>query len=245
MEATRQAGLNTIKVRVDDDRVSTDVSLLESAFVANFHNEQMTELEQAQALATLVDWYGSQSTATTRIGMPQASISSKLSLLKLSPELQADLTDGHRLVEHVRNLGKFDPEQQREEADRRAQQAEQRRAENDTAVTSADTSYHGVIAPGGSSQAFDTSSEVSNEDAPGVSDDPGVPNESVETTPSTTDTQSTEDSKSHTNRAQRRTAPQQSPEETLPWHDMHALAAVVYEHTSPEQRVELLHLLRD
>jgi ParB family chromosome partitioning protein len=120
LEAARRVGLATIPVRVDDARVSTDESLLEAAFIANYHRDDMTDLEEAHALQQLVDYYGSQTKAAKRLGIPQATISSKLSLLKLTPELQRDLVTGVRTVEHVRNLGKLSPEEQRRKADERA-----------------------------------------------------------------------------------------------------------------------------
>jgi ParB family chromosome partitioning protein len=120
LEAARRIGLATIPVRVDDARVSTDESLLEAAFIANYHRDDMTDLEEAHALQQLVDHYGSQTKAAKRLGIPQATISSKLSLLKLTPELQKDLVTGVRTVEHVRNLGKLSPEEQKKKADERA-----------------------------------------------------------------------------------------------------------------------------
>ncbi|MGW0143633.1 ParB/RepB/Spo0J family partition protein [Streptomyces calvus] len=120
LEAARRVGLATIPVRVDDARVSTDETLLEAAFVANYHRDDMTDLEEAHALQQLVEYYGSQTKAAKRLGIPQATISSKLSLLKLSPELQKDLLTGVRRVEHVRNLGKLSPAEQKQKADERA-----------------------------------------------------------------------------------------------------------------------------
>jgi ParB family chromosome partitioning protein len=121
LKAARQAGLPTIKVMLGDEFASTDESLLEAAFIANAKRKGLTELEEAQALQRLVDFYGSQHKAAKRLGMSQPLISQKLSLLALTPELQADLEAGRRQVSHVRNLSKVAPERQREEADRRAQ----------------------------------------------------------------------------------------------------------------------------
>ncbi|MGW1814188.1 ParB/RepB/Spo0J family partition protein [Streptomyces sp. NPDC002125] len=154
LEAARRAGLDTIKVTVDDALVSTDETLLEAAFVANYHRDNMTELEEALALEKLVQFYGTQAKASKRLGMAQATISSKLSFLKLAPDLQADLAEGRRPAEHVRNLGKLSPEEQRARADERAREAQQRTkqaappasakrtpaAEKDPA-----TDYHAVI----------------------------------------------------------------------------------------------------
>lgn len=153
LEASRRAGLATIPVRVDNARVATDESLLEAAFVANYHRDDMTDLEEAHALHQLVEYYGSQTKAAKRLGIPQATISSKLSLLKLSPELQKDLMTGERSVEHVRNLGKLAPEEQKAKADERAETARRRseaRVAQKAQVVEREAGpadYHGVIIP--------------------------------------------------------------------------------------------------
>ncbi|GAA2421636.1 ParB/RepB/Spo0J family partition protein [Streptomyces mauvecolor] len=139
LEGARRAGLKTLRVQVDNSRVATDEALLEAAFVANFHRDDMTDLEQAHALDALVKFYGSQTKASHRLGISQATISSKLSLLKLSTDLQAELAEGRRQVEHVRNLGKLTAEEQRIAADARAKEAKQR-AERKPAAD-----YHAVI----------------------------------------------------------------------------------------------------
>lgn len=150
LEAARRVGLATIPVRVDNARVATDEALLEAAFVANYHRDDMTDLEEAHALKSLVDYYGSQTKAAKRLGIPQNTISSKLSLLKLTPELQKDLVTGTRVVEHVRNLGKLSPQEQVARADERAQAA---RRKPDTppaappARESGPADYHAVIIP--------------------------------------------------------------------------------------------------
>ena len=150
LEASRRVGLATIPVRVDNARVATDESLLEAAFVANYHRDDMTDLEEANALQQLVDYYGSQTKASKRLGIPQNTISSKLSLLKITPELQKDLMTGARKVEHVRNLGKLSPEEQVAKADERAEAARAKVVERPQEVverTSGPADYHGVIIP--------------------------------------------------------------------------------------------------
>jgi ParB family chromosome partitioning protein len=152
LEAARRVGLATIPVRVDNARVATDEALLEAAFVANYHRDDMTDLEEAHALKQLVDYYGSQTKASKRLGIPQNTISSKLSLLKLTPELQKDLMTGRRKVEHVRNLGKLSPEEQKAKADERAAAAAARSKEPHPAEPPAHqqagpATYHGVIIP--------------------------------------------------------------------------------------------------
>ncbi|MFZ4178964.1 ParB/RepB/Spo0J family partition protein [Streptomyces griseoincarnatus] len=151
LEAARRVGMATIPVRVDNGRVATDEALLEAAFVANYHRDDMTDLEEAHALKALVDYYGSQTKAAKRLGIPQNTISSKLSLLKLTPELQKDLVTGVRKVEHVRNLGKLSPEEQKAKADERAEAA-RRKTENQPQEpvhpSASPADYHGVISLG-------------------------------------------------------------------------------------------------
>jgi ParB family transcriptional regulator, chromosome partitioning protein len=153
LEASRRVGLATIPVRVDNARVATDESLLEAAFVANYHRDDMTDLEEAHALQQLVEYYGSQTRASKRLGIAQGTISSKLSLLKLTPELQKDLMTGARTVEHVRNMGKLTPEEQVAKADERAAEARRKaqvlpeKPPEPTEREAGPADYHGVIIP--------------------------------------------------------------------------------------------------
>jgi len=154
LEASRRVGLATTPVRVDNARVATDEALLEAAFVANYHRDDMTDLEEAHALQQLVEYYGSQTKASKRLGIAQSTLASKLSLLKLAPELQKDLMTGERKVEHVRNLGKLSPEEQKAKADERAETARQKAQARQQPVverTAGPADYHGVIIPEASS----------------------------------------------------------------------------------------------
>ncbi|MGW7821929.1 ParB/RepB/Spo0J family partition protein [Streptomyces puniciscabiei] len=176
LEASRRVGLATIPVRVDNARVATDEALLEAAFVANYHRDDMTDLEEAHALKQLVDYYGSQTKAAKRLGLSQSTLASKLSLLKLSPELQKDLMTGERKVEHVRNLGKLPPDAQKAKADERAKAARQKtetRPRPEVKPSSGPTDYHGVISHGkvtegsdGDASAAPTRQEAPSEHIP-------------------------------------------------------------------------------
>ncbi|GAB2606953.1 ParB/RepB/Spo0J family partition protein [Streptomyces capparidis] len=227
LEGSRRAGKTTIKVMVDDARVATDEALLEAAFVANFHRDDMTDLEQAHALEALVKLYGSQTKAARRLGISQATISSKLSLLKLSPELQADLASGKRQVEHVRNLGKLSPEEQRAAADARAAEAKRRSQQNrpDSQKTppepapehepTASAAYHGVI-------SGDAEAPASPATRPEPQRARAVPQQAAWGTSRSTD--------GHAG---------------VPWHDVPAIAHLIRENLSPTQREQLIDLLLD
>ncbi|MGW6287401.1 ParB/RepB/Spo0J family partition protein [Streptomyces sp. NPDC055107] len=146
LAGARAAGLATIKVTVDDARVTTDEALLESAFVANAQRENLSDLEEAAALKTLVAFYGSQHKAAKRLGVTQPYISQRLSLLELTPELQADLEAGRRKVEHVRGLAKHAPQEQRAAADARAAQAAAKKGKRSSPAPQPPADY-AVIAP--------------------------------------------------------------------------------------------------
>ncbi|MGK5447115.1 ParB/RepB/Spo0J family partition protein [Streptomyces radiopugnans] len=236
LEGSRRAGKTTIKVMVDDARVATDESLLESAFVANFHRDDMTDLEQAHALEALVKFYGSQTKAAQRLGISQANISSKLSLLKLSPELQADLASGKRQVEHVRNLGKLSPEEQRAAADARAtearKRAEQRRAAAQNPVADAPAAagpvtagdYHAVI-----SDEADPADQQSRNDAPEATAYQGPLQRDASAVPA------------QPQRMKNQTARERI---TVPWRDVRAVANLIQEHMSPAEQAQLVDLLQ-
>ncbi|MFJ3505244.1 ParB/RepB/Spo0J family partition protein [Streptomyces sp. NPDC090135] len=150
LEAARLAGATVIRVSVNNHLVATDEALLEAAFVANVHRDDMNPIEQAHALKKLVEFYGSQNKAAKRLGIGQSTISSKLSILDLDHGLQADLVEGRRTIEHVRNLSKLPPEQQRAKADARAEAAEQRSAaKRDLSRRDNPPVVHEVVVSGG------------------------------------------------------------------------------------------------
>lgn len=185
LKAAREAGLTTLKVTVDDTFASTDESLLEAAFIANAQRKDLTELEEAQALQRLVTFYGSQHKAAKRLGMSQSLISQKLSLLALTPDLQADLETGRRNVSHVRNLASLPPEKQREEADRRARadaEKKQQRAVKRTA-SRPETDNSVITSPSSSPAAPSESAGDNSVITPEVADvaQPSVPAQGVAT----------------------------------------------------------------
>lgn len=169
LAAARLAGAATIRVSVDNALVSTDESLLEAAFVANVHRDDMNPLEQAQALRTLVDFYGSQTKAAKRLGIAQSTISSKLSVLDLDPQLQEDLLEGRRKIEHVRNLSKLPPDEQRQQADARAAAGGQRRSAG-REVSRRDNPENGGVEESGGVEG--TGVGVSTSDGPDTPDSP-------------------------------------------------------------------------
>ncbi|OEJ21447.1 hypothetical protein AS594_38445 [Streptomyces agglomeratus] len=239
LEAARLAGVTTIRVSVDNARVSTDESLLEAAFVANVHRDDMSPLEQAQALRTLVDFYGSQSKAARRLGMAQSTISSKLSVLDLDPQLQADLLEGRRKIEHVRNLSKLTAAEQIQQADARAAASERKRAKvgelsrRDNPAVGADEARRDIATP-------DVGRSRSDAPAPGVEvsrrdiSTPGAERPLTDDLPGPRDAQPT---------AAQAGTPSQEPATRMPWHDGYQVAALVLHKMNSVEREKLLQRL--
>ncbi|MEU2027300.1 ParB/RepB/Spo0J family partition protein [Streptomyces sp. NPDC016469] len=221
LAGAQAAGLATIKVSVDDARVTTDEALLEAAFVANAQRENLSDLEEAAALKTLVAFYGSQHKAARRLGVTQPYISQRLSLLDLAPDLQADLEAGRRKVEHVRGLGKHSPQEQRQLADTRAQQAEEkkRRRQSPTAKPSADNAVIAPAGPPAADNAVIGSGAASSHPRPGAVEAEAPDNGVI--------TQAADDSW----------------ENRLPWHSPQALNRMARERMTAEDRRTLSKLL--
>lgn len=93
LAAAREAGLAAIKVMVSDDQGGTSEELLESALVANIHRQDLEELDEARALQRLLAIHGSQRALAKRLHRSQGWVSQRLSLLGLTPELQARIRE--------------------------------------------------------------------------------------------------------------------------------------------------------
>jgi ParB/RepB/Spo0J family partition protein len=69
--------------------------MLELALTENLHREDLDPVDEARALQALVEQCGyTQKELGERLGLSDAAINYKLSLLKLSPELQQDVSRG-------------------------------------------------------------------------------------------------------------------------------------------------------
>lgn len=229
LAGARAAGLATIKVTVDDARVTTDEALLESAFVANAQRENLSDLEEAAALKTLVAFYGSQHKAAKRLGVTQPYISQRLSLLELTPELQADLEAGRRKVEHVRGLAKHAPQEQRAVADARAEQAAAKKGKRNSPATPPPAD-NAVIAP--------------EQPQPQIPQDSPADNAVIsEPTEAPQAQAAVEQPEPTTDNAVISPATDQTSPEHLPWHNPHAMNKLARQHMTAEDRRTLAKLL--
>jgi ParB family chromosome partitioning protein len=140
--AARLAGLDDLRIDVNDALAASAADILESALVANLHRENLTPLEEAEALATLMKVYGSQRQVGRRVGKTSMWVSQRLALLNLTPELKVALRDGDINVEDARQVGRLPQDQQAGDA-----AARKERRENPSAPQSA-SSGNAVSTPG-------------------------------------------------------------------------------------------------
>ncbi|MFF2730227.1 ParB/RepB/Spo0J family partition protein [Streptomyces sp. NPDC058008] len=110
LAAAREAGLTHLKVMVDDEQGSDGDAILESALVANIHRSDLDPLDEARALQRLLAIHGSQVKLAKRLRKSQGWVSQRLTLLNLSPELQAIV--GEEPVELLRSVAKEPQERQ-------------------------------------------------------------------------------------------------------------------------------------
>lgn len=114
LAAARLVDLAEIPIRVMDALGRGD-QLDESVLIENIHRQALPPLREAAALRILCDRHGSQTAVAGRIGKSNGYVSQRLSLLNLTPDLQAALKAADLLVEEARKIAKFPPEQQADE----------------------------------------------------------------------------------------------------------------------------------
>ncbi|MGW7071807.1 ParB/RepB/Spo0J family partition protein [Streptomyces sp. NPDC054855] len=112
--AAREAGLDELKVMVDDTQGSTEEELLESALVANVHRQDLEPMDEARALQRLLAIHKTQTNLAKRLHRSQGWVSQRLSLLGLTPELQQSLEEGTENVDLLRAVGNKPPAQQKQ-----------------------------------------------------------------------------------------------------------------------------------
>lgn len=123
LAAARLAGVDELRVDVNDSLAGTAADLLESALVANLHREDLKPLEESQTLAELVKVHGSQRQVARRIGKSHVWVGQRLALLNLRPDLKEELRSGALTVEDARKIGRL-PQKAQGKAARRAKAAE-------------------------------------------------------------------------------------------------------------------------
>ncbi|WP_338698559.1 ParB/RepB/Spo0J family partition protein [Streptomyces sp. Q6] len=109
LAAAKMAGLDEVPVLVRQDATRSD----EDALIENVQRDDLTELEQAQAIQGLITAYGySQRQVAARIGKTQGFVSQRLSLMRLRDDLQEALADGRVSVEDARRIARLPRDEQ-------------------------------------------------------------------------------------------------------------------------------------
>jgi ParB family chromosome partitioning protein len=107
LAAAQLAGLEELRIDVNDDLAVSAADLLESALIANIHREDVAPMDQAKAIQELVKVHGSQGQVAKRLGKTPAWVSQRLALLELTPELQKKVERGELKVEPARRIGRM------------------------------------------------------------------------------------------------------------------------------------------
>lgn len=102
LRASLLAGLTTIPAFI---RVANDEQMLEMALIENIHRENLNAIEVAISYQRLMDECQlTQEQLSEKVGKGRTTISNFLRLLKLPPEVQIALRDGHISMGHARAM---------------------------------------------------------------------------------------------------------------------------------------------
>jgi ParB family chromosome partitioning protein len=167
LAAARLAGLDDLRIDVNDTLAASAADIIESALVANIHREALTPLEEAEALDTLVKVHGSQRQVARRVGKTHVWVSQRLALRDLTPELKDALRHGDITVEDARQVARLPQGEQAADAAARKERREHTPVKDTPAPPPAPE-------PGNGGNAVSSPSEPSAEDA-SAPQDPAPP----------------------------------------------------------------------
>ncbi|HOI32875.1 MAG: ParB/RepB/Spo0J family partition protein [Bacteroidales bacterium] len=110
LRASKLAGLTTIPVFI---RVANDEQMLEMALIENIHRENLNAVEVAISYQRLIEECSlTQEQLSEKVSKSRSTITNFLRLLKLPPEVQVALRDGHITMGHARALINLDSAEQ-------------------------------------------------------------------------------------------------------------------------------------
>jgi ParB family chromosome partitioning protein len=100
--AAQMLGLTEVPVIV---RQADDRAVLELALIENLQRENLNAIEEAQGYAQLIGQFQlTQEEAAVKVGRSRVVVANALRLLKLAPELQAQVRDGRLSVGHAKAI---------------------------------------------------------------------------------------------------------------------------------------------
>ncbi|MET9077913.1 ParB/RepB/Spo0J family partition protein [Streptomyces sp. NPDC004232] len=118
LAAAPLAGLEELRIDVNDDLAVSDTDILESALIANIHRVDVAPIDQARAIQQLLAKHGTQEEVARRLGKTGAWVSQRLALLGLPEELQEKVESGELKVKDGRRIGRLPKDQQHTEAEK-------------------------------------------------------------------------------------------------------------------------------
>ncbi len=102
LRASKMAGASKIPAFI---RVANDEQMLELALIENIHRENLNAIEVAISYQRLIDECSlTQEEVSEKVGKSRSSVANFLRLLKLPPEVQLAIRDGHISMGHARAL---------------------------------------------------------------------------------------------------------------------------------------------
>ena len=102
LRASKMAGLTKIPAFI---RVANDEQMLELALIENIHRENLNAIEVAISYQRLIDECSlTQEEVSEKVGKSRSAVANFLRLLKLPPEIQLAIRDGHISMGHARAL---------------------------------------------------------------------------------------------------------------------------------------------
>jgi ParB family chromosome partitioning protein len=102
LRASKMAGLTKIPAFI---RVANDEQMLELALIENIHRENLNAIEVAISYQRLIDECSlTQEEVSEKVGKSRSAVANFLRLLKLPPEVQLAIRDGHISMGHARAL---------------------------------------------------------------------------------------------------------------------------------------------
>ena len=102
LRAPKMAGLTKIPAFI---RVANDEQMLELALIENIHRENLNAIEVAISYQRLIDECNlTQEEVSEKVGKSRSAVANFLRLLKLPPEIQLAIRDGHISMGHARAL---------------------------------------------------------------------------------------------------------------------------------------------
>ena len=103
--AAQKAGLSRVPIVVRDVPTGQESSVLEMALIENIQRENLNPIDEAVAYRRLADEFKlTQESIAAAVGKDRASVANFMRLLRLPPEVQAEVAVGRLSMGHARAL---------------------------------------------------------------------------------------------------------------------------------------------